>query len=53
MERETEQEVEDERREAAMASAASLRPNFKPKSGLTEAHLSKFQVSYTCLHHHG
>ncbi|KAL3618960.1 hypothetical protein CASFOL_037188 [Castilleja foliolosa] len=42
MERETEQEV-DERREAAIASSASLRPNFKPKSGLTESQLAKFQ----------
>ncbi|KAL7141682.1 hypothetical protein ABFS83_08G070300 [Erythranthe nasuta] len=42
MERETEQEA-DERREAAIASSVSLRPNFKPKSGLTQSQLSKFQ----------
>ncbi|XP_012855952.1 PREDICTED: uncharacterized protein LOC105975316 [Erythranthe guttata] len=42
MERETEQEA-DERREAAIASSVSLRPNFKPKTGLTESQLSKFQ----------
>ncbi|CAA3028975.1 Hypothetical predicted protein [Olea europaea subsp. europaea] len=34
---------DDERREASIASAASLRPNFKPKSGLTPSQLSKFQ----------
>lgn len=37
-------EEDDERREASIASAASLRPNFKPKSGLTPSQLSKFQV---------
>ncbi|KAG6394368.1 hypothetical protein SASPL_144952 [Salvia splendens] len=42
MERESREEA-DERREAAIASAACLRPNFKPKSGITEAQLSKFQ----------
>ncbi|GFP97425.1 hypothetical protein PHJA_001886600 [Phtheirospermum japonicum] len=42
MERETEQEA-DERREAAIASSASLQPNFKPKRGLTESQLAKFQ----------
>ncbi|PIN16508.1 hypothetical protein CDL12_10851 [Handroanthus impetiginosus] len=42
MEREPVEEA-DERREAAIASAISLRPNFKPKKGLTEAQLSKFQ----------
>ncbi|KAI3451777.1 hypothetical protein Pfo_008442 [Paulownia fortunei] len=42
MERETEEEADD-RREAAIASAASLRPNFRSKSGLTESQLSKFQ----------
>lgn len=36
---------EEDAREAAMAAAAaSLRPNFKPKGGLTEAQLAKFQV---------
>ncbi|KAL6529924.1 hypothetical protein OROMI_028569 [Orobanche minor] len=44
MERETEEEADaDERREAAIASSASLRPDFKPKSGLTESQLAKFQ----------
>ncbi|KAK4393608.1 hypothetical protein Sango_1831600 [Sesamum angolense] len=42
MGREAEDEA-DERREAAIASVAALRPNFKPKSRLTEAQLSKFQ----------
>ncbi|KAG6392615.1 hypothetical protein SASPL_146839 [Salvia splendens] len=42
MERESREEA-DERREAAIASAACLRPNFKPKSGITESQLSKFQ----------
>ncbi|KAL8472599.1 hypothetical protein ACS0TY_029707 [Phlomoides rotata] len=42
MERETEEEA-DRRREAAIASSASLRPNFKPKSGVTDPQLSKFQ----------
>ncbi|KAL2504380.1 hypothetical protein Adt_20001 [Abeliophyllum distichum] len=37
------EEDEDERREASIASAASLRPNFKPKSGVTPSQLSKFQ----------
>lgn len=37
-------EADDGRREASIASAASLMPNFKPKSGLTPSQLSKFQV---------
>lgn len=44
MERESHEEA-DERREAVMASAASLRPDFKLKSGINESQLSKFQVS--------
>ncbi|KAK6927936.1 hypothetical protein RJ641_006527 [Dillenia turbinata] len=41
---EEEEEEEDERREAAIASAASLQPNFKPSgNGITQSQLSKFQ----------
>ncbi|CAI9763532.1 unnamed protein product [Fraxinus pennsylvanica] len=36
-------EEDDERREASIASAESLRPNFKPKSSITPSQLSKFQ----------
>ncbi|CAN4083192.1 unnamed protein product [Withania somnifera] len=36
-------EEEDERREAAIASAASLQPNFIPKKGVNPAQISKFQ----------
>ncbi|XP_019182454.1 PREDICTED: uncharacterized protein LOC109177532 [Ipomoea nil] len=36
-------EEDDERREAAIASAPSLRPNFRPTSGITSDQLSKFQ----------
>ncbi|KAL7611900.1 uncharacterized protein LOC128125856 [Lactuca sativa] len=35
---------EDERREAAIASAACLNPKFKPSSAVAQARLSKFQV---------
>ncbi|KAH6784637.1 hypothetical protein C2S52_009596 [Perilla frutescens var. hirtella] len=42
MERESHEEADD-RRETVIASAASLRPNFKPKTGITESQLSKFQ----------
>lgn len=48
MEKKEEQEFEDERREAAIASTPSLQPNFKPKRGITQAQLSKFHV----LFHH-
>ncbi|XP_075636883.1 uncharacterized protein LOC142609148 [Castanea sativa] len=41
--KEEQQELEDERREAAIASTPSLQPNFKPKRGITQAQLSKFQ----------
>ncbi|CAI9272376.1 unnamed protein product [Lactuca saligna] len=34
---------EDERREAAIASAACLNPKFKPSSAVAQARLSKFQ----------
>lgn len=40
---------EDERREAVIASAPSLQPNFEPKGGITQAQLSKFQVSFRYL----
>ncbi|XP_051127009.1 uncharacterized protein LOC127248613 isoform X2 [Andrographis paniculata] len=43
MERGIEEDAADRRRESAIASAASLRPNFKPRRGLSEAQLSKFQ----------
>ncbi|XP_060194469.1 uncharacterized protein LOC132623697 [Lycium barbarum] len=36
-------EEDDGRREAAIASAPSLRPNFTPKKGLNPSQLSKFQ----------
>ncbi|KAK4416478.1 hypothetical protein Salat_2473300 [Sesamum alatum] len=42
MGREAEEEA-DQRREAAIASVAALRHNFKPKTRLTDAQLSKFQ----------
>lgn len=43
IERETAENA-DERRELAMAAAAaSLRPNFKPKSGITATQVSKFR----------
>lgn len=35
---------DDERREAAIASAVSLQSNFKPRGGVSSAQLSKFQV---------
>ncbi|THG23770.1 hypothetical protein TEA_011660 [Camellia sinensis var. sinensis] len=38
-----EDEEEDERREAAIATRASLQPNFKP-DGVSQSQLSKFQV---------
>lgn len=44
MEKESYEEA-DERREKVIASAASLRPNFKLTSGVNESQLSKFQVS--------
>ncbi len=47
MEKKEEQEFEDERREAAIASTPSLQPNFKPKRGITQAQLSKFHVLFT------
>ncbi|XP_028125505.1 uncharacterized protein LOC114322402 isoform X4 [Camellia sinensis] len=37
-----EDEEEDERREAAIATRASLQPNFKP-DGVSQSQLSKFQ----------
>ncbi|KAI5684298.1 hypothetical protein M9H77_05526 [Catharanthus roseus] len=37
------EEDEEQRREAAIASAASLQSDFKPKNGVTSAQLSKFQ----------
>lgn len=36
-------DIDNERREAAIASAASLQSNFKPKGGVSSAQLSKFQ----------
>lgn len=39
-----EKDVDDERREAAIASAVSLQSNFKPRGGVSSAQLSKFQV---------
>ncbi|XP_057784255.1 uncharacterized protein LOC131001694 isoform X2 [Salvia miltiorrhiza] len=42
MERGSREEA-DERREAVISSATSLRPNFKPNPGITESQLSKFQ----------
>ncbi|XP_073127716.1 uncharacterized protein [Henckelia pumila] len=42
MERETAENA-DERRELALAAAASLRSHFKPKSGITATQVSKFQ----------
>ena len=44
--KEEQQELEDERREAAIASTPSLQPNFKPKRGITQAQLSKLQVLF-------
>ncbi|KAL3813261.1 hypothetical protein ACJIZ3_014529 [Penstemon smallii] len=42
MERERGDEA-DRMREAAIASSASLRPNFKPENGISDSQLSKFQ----------
>ncbi|XP_059643303.1 uncharacterized protein LOC132285150 isoform X2 [Cornus florida] len=41
-------EEEDERREAAIASAPSLQPNFRPV-GVTQSQLTKFQEYLTSL----
>lgn len=38
-----EEDSDDERREAAIASTSPLQPNFNP-SGITHAQLTKFQV---------
>lgn len=38
-----EEDSDDERREAAIASTPPLQPNFNP-SGITQAQLTKFQV---------
>lgn len=40
---------EDERREAAIASAPALQPNFK-STGVSKAQLSKFQVKLIFFH---
>lgn len=42
-------EEEDERREAAIASAPALQPNFK-SSGVTKDQISKFQVKFLLFH---